>query len=152
VGFKFSDELLLNTEIELEHAGVFDEAEVQTNPATGEGAAELSGEATIEFAYLEWARYRELGLRAGKLLVPVGLTTELHEPPTFPTVQRPEVEQLIIPTTWAGKGAGVVGELPVGIAYRAYVIEGLDARGFDPASGIRGGRQQVSRAAAHHPA
>ena len=152
LGYKFSDELLLNTEIELEHAGVFDVAEVATNPATGAGEAELSGEATIEFAYLEWARFRGLGVRAGKLLVPVGLTNELHEPPTFPTVQRPDVERFIIPTTWAGKGAGVFGELPVGLAYRAYVLEGLDARGLEASSGIREGRQQISAAVLHHPA
>jgi len=152
VGYKFRDELLLNTEIELEHAGVFDAAEVQTDPATGTGAAELTGEVTLEFAYLEWGRYRGFGIRAGKLLVPVGLTNEIHEPPTFPTARRPEVETFIIPTTWTATGAGIFGELPHGASYRAYVVEGLDAARFEAGSGIREGRQETAQPLLTHPA
>ena len=52
----------------------------------------------------------------------------------------------IIPTTWRENGAGIFGD--VGPAsYKLYVINSLDAEGFD-AAGIRGGRQKGSKAKA----
>ncbi len=148
VGYKFNDELLLNTELEFEHGGVLDEAEVAVDTTTGAGGAELSGEATIEFAYLDWARRREIGLRAGKLLVPLGLVNEMHEPPVFIGARRPEVETRIIPSTWSALGAGIFGELPFGLGYRAYLMEGLDARHFAADAGVRGGRQHGAQSLA----
>jgi hypothetical protein len=152
IGHKFSDELLLNTELELEHAGVGDEAEVVVDPLTGEGEAELSGEVKLEFAYLDWSRRRAFGVRAGLLLVPMGLVNEQHEPPVFAGARRPETERRIIPSTWSANGAGVFGELAGGLAYRAYVMEGLDGAHFSAASTIRGGRQSGSRSVLTHPA
>lgn len=152
VGAKFSDQLLLNSEIELEHGGVFDAAPVEVDPATGRGEAELSGEVTLEFAYVEWTRSRSLGVRAGKLLVPLGLTNEMHEPPVFLGAHRPETESFVIPTTWAAKGAGLAGEARPGIAWRAYVLEGLDAAGFTADGAIREGRQETAQALVTHPA
>jgi hypothetical protein len=156
-GYKFTDDLLFNSEIEFEHAGVFDEAAVEgevTDPVEGTvaGEAELSGEVVVEFAYVEWQPRRRLGVRAGKLLVPLGLTNEIHEPPVFLGARRPEVERYIIPTTWAGNGVGLVGDLGAGVSYRAYVTEGLDAAHFTAADAIRGGRQGGSRSLVTHPA
>jgi hypothetical protein len=154
LGYKFNDEVLFNSEIELEHAGVRDEAEVsgQADP-TGEveGTAELSGEVVLEFAYLDWARRREFGLRAGMLLVPVGLVNELHEPPIVIGTRRPDVESRILPTTWRANGLGVFGELPGGVSYRAYLLEGLNGEGFTASNAIRGGRQNGSRSLATKP-
>ena len=64
-GYKFTDGLLFNSEIEFEHGGVVDEAETQVDPVTGAGATELSGEAHVEFAYVDWAATRGFGVRAG---------------------------------------------------------------------------------------
>lgn len=155
VGFKFSDELLFNSEIELEHGGVQDEAAIEgrADPVSGavEGAAELSGEVVLEFAYLDWALRPALGIRAGMLLVPIGLTNEMHEPPTFLGARRPEVEQRIVPTTWRANGVGIFGDA-AGFSYRAYLTEGLDASGFSAADGIRGGRQSGARSLFTRPA
>jgi hypothetical protein len=136
VGFKFDDRLLFNSEIEVEHAVV---------------AGDAGGEVAIEFAYLEWALQREFGLRAGMVLLPVGLVNELHEPPVFLGARRPEVEQVIIPTTWRGNGAGVFGVLANRLAYRAYVTEGLHAEGFTAEEGIREGRQEGAESRAVKP-
>lgn len=152
VGYKFSDELLFNSEIEFEHAGVKDEAEVAVDPATGEGGAELSGEAGLEFAYVEWTRRPWLAARAGMLLLPLGFVNELHEPPVFLGARRPDVEQRIIPTTWRANGVALVGELANGLSYRAALTEGLDAARFSAAGGIRDGRQSGGRALATRPA
>ncbi len=130
VGYKFSDSILFNSEIEIEHA------------STGQG-----GEVSVEFAYLEFQKRPEIGLRAGMLLVPVGFLNELHEPPIFHGARRPEVERVLIPATWRENGAGIFGEAG-GFEYRAYAVVGLLSEGFS-ASGIRGGRQKGARSRAH---
>ena len=55
-------------------------------------------------------------------------------------------ERRIIPTTWRENGVGVLGSVGP-FAYRAYLLNGLDATGFSP-EGLRGGRQKGSRALA----
>lgn len=133
-GYKFDDRFLFNSEIEYEHA------------TTGSGS-EAKGEVSVEFAYLEFLARKEVGVRAGLLLLPVGFVNELHEPPVFLGARRPEVENRILPTTWRELGAGVFGDVGP-ISYRAYVVNGLDAAGFSASTPIRGGRQKGSRARA----
>ncbi len=137
VGYKFDDALLFNSEIEIEHAGI---------------GGVAAGEVVLEFAYLDWAPRREVGVRAGLLLIPIGLTNEWHEAPVYIGARRPDVEQRIIPTTWRANGAGLFGMLPGGLAYRVYLTEGLHARRFTAAGGIRDGRQSGSRARVLKPA
>jgi hypothetical protein len=129
VGYKFNDRILVNSEIEFEHA------------STGGG-----GEASVEFAYVDFSLRPEIGIRGGLLLVPVGFINELHEPPIFYGARRPEVEQAIIPTTWRENGAGVFGSAGL-FEYRAYAVAGLASSGFTSA-GIRGGRQKGARSKA----
>lgn len=138
VGYKFNDDVLFNSEIEIEHAGT--------------GEEPLGGEISVEFAYIDWATNPYVGVRAGMVLVPLGITNELHEPPAFIGARRPDVESLIIPTTWRANGAGVFGELESGLQYRAYVTEGLDAEEFTASSPVRGGRQKGSEAKFTRPA
>jgi uncharacterized small protein (DUF1192 family) len=129
VGYKFSDSILVNSEIEFEHG------------STGKG-----GEVSVEFAYLELQKRRELGLRAGMLLVPVGFLNELHEPPIYRGTRRPEVETAIIPSTWRENGAGLFGEAGP-LQWRTYVVASLSSAGFS-AAGLRGGRQSGARSRA----
>ena len=151
VGYRFTDQLLFDSELEWESAGVLDQAAVEVD-STGAGAAELSGEATVEFAHLDWAPSTAFGVRAGKLLVPVGLTNEMHEPPMVIGALRPDAETRVIPTTWSEGGAGIFGRLASGITYRAYVMEGLDGARFEATNAIREGRQGGSKALATRPA
>ena len=125
-GYKFDDKWVLNTEIEFEHA------------STGK-----SGEASVEFATLDYLARPEFNLRFGLLLAPVGLVNELHEPNTFLPVGRSKTESVIIPSTWRENGAGVFGEVGM-VRYKAYVLNGLKGEGF-AAKGLRGGRQKGSR-------
>jgi hypothetical protein len=115
-------------ELELEHAFV-------------EGAEE-SGELELEQAYLDFLISRRFNLRAGMLLMPVGIINERHEPPVYNGVERPLVDTVIIPTTWFETGAGVHGEFSGGWRYRAYVTAPLNALEFSADEGIRGGRQK----------
>lgn len=131
-GYKFTDKILFNSEIEFEHA------------TTGEGAEE-KGEVSVEFANLNFLLHPMINIRAGLVLLPVGFINEIHEPPFFHGNSRPEVEQRIIPSTWREIGAGLFGELLPGLQYRIYAVNGLDARGFDSESAIREGRQNGSK-------
>lgn len=133
-GYKFERGIVFNSEIEYEHA------------TTGEGSEER-GEVSVEFAYLEFPLGKHLGLRAGQLLAPVGIKNELHEPTIYLGSRRPDVETLIIPSTWSEVGVGVFGETGP-LTWRAYVLASLDASGFT-AEGIRAGRQGGSNSKAH---
>jgi len=127
-GYRFNDKFLFNSEIEIEHAN----------------------EVGVEFAYIEYLAHPAASFRGGMLLVPMGLTNEFHEPTVFLSAARPETEQRLLPSTWRENGAGIVGS-GGRVSYRAYVVNGLDASGFD-ASGLRGGRQKGSAAEASDPA
>ncbi len=139
VGYKFSDDLLFNSEIEFEHA-------------TTSGG---TGSASLEFAYLDYRIADEFNLRGGLLLPPMGFINEVHEPPTFLGTERPLTEQVIIPTTWRENGFGIYGGSG-DFEYRLYAVNSFDAvgdgpspaGGFSAGSGIRGGRQKGGKASA----
>jgi hypothetical protein len=132
-GYKWNDRWLFNSEIEYEHA------------TTGEGDEE-KGEVSVEFANLEYHFKKPANFRAGLVLIPVGLINEMHEPTVFLGARRPDVEQAIIPTTWREVGGGVFGDAGP-VSYRAYVVAGLNAAGFE-AENIREARQQGSNSLA----
>jgi hypothetical protein len=131
VGYKFSDRILFNSELEFEH-----------------GSTGGAGSVSIEFAYLEYRLSPEFGLRGGLLLPPMGFINEVHEPPAFLGARRPETERQIIPSTWRESGIGFFGGIG-SISYRAYLVNGFDLAGFS-ASGLRGGRQNGSEATAEN--
>lgn len=104
------------------------------------------GQATVEFAFVDYRWRPSLGARAGLVLLPLGFLNERHEPNSYLGARRSEVETRIIPTTWREAGGGLYGEVGEGFAWRAYATTGLDASGFDPATGVAGGRQQGAAA------
>ena len=69
------------------------------------------GEVEVEQAYLDGLFSRHFNLRAGLIMMPVGIINVYHEPPTFNGVDRPDVDTLVIPSTWREAGFGVFGEL-----------------------------------------
>jgi hypothetical protein len=130
LGYRFSDNILFNSELEFEHA------------STGK-----SGEVSVEFAALDFLLDPRANIRAGMVLQPIGFINLIHESPYFFGNQRPEVERRIIPTTWRENGVGLFGELLPGLTYTTYGTNGLNAKGFS-SSGIRDGRQSASQAIA----
>lgn len=124
-GYRFNDRFLFNSEIEVEHAK----------------------EIFVEFAYVDYLATGNVGLRAGMLLIPMGLVNEFHEPTVFIGAERPVTEKSIIPTTWRENGGGVYGAFD-NVAFRAYVVNGLNGSAFS-SSGVRGGRQKGGKAKAN---
>lgn len=99
------------------------------------------GELELEQAYVNYHLDDYLGFQFGVVLPSVGFINELHEPPLFFGVERPEYHNRIIPTTWYGNGAAIYGNY-FGIDYKLTIMEGLDSDKFSAASGIRSGRQK----------
>lgn len=129
-GYRFTDRIIFNSEIEFEHA------------STGK-----DGSVSVEFAALDFLLDPRINVRAGLVLLPMGFLNPIHEPPFFFGNLRPEVEQRILPSTWRENGVGFFGEILPGLTYTTYVVNGLDASGFT-SNGIRDGRQSGSKALA----
>lgn len=129
-GYKFSNRALFNSELEVEH-----------------GTTELSGSVGVEFAYLDYLLRPSANVRAGLVLLPMGLINELHEPTAYFGTHRPEVEDRILPTTWSELGAGFFGEAGA-ITYRGYVVTGLNSARFSADSAVHEGKQSGAEASA----
>ena len=117
----FSERIRFVGELELEHAVV-------------EGLEE-EGELELEQAYVDFLLSRSFNVRAGMMLMPIGIINERHEPPVYYGVERPFNDTVIIPTTWFEAGAGVHGEIGRGWRYRAFVVAPLDAAEFTAEEG-----------------
>ena len=145
-GYKFNDWIVLNTEIEFEHGA---------DSTSGNG-----GKTVVEFLYLDFLLSQEVNVRLGHVLVPMGLVNLRHEPTLFNTVQRPEIEKNLIPSTWHENGALVYGRFDnANIEYTAGVINALNlnndytTKGDDTQSKwIREGRLGSSKEASFEPA
>jgi hypothetical protein len=133
VGHNFSDRLRFYSELEVEHAVA---------------SADDRGEFEVEQAYLDALFDRRFNLRAGLIIMPVGIINVYHEPPTFNGVDRPDVDTLVIPSTWREAGFGIFGELAQGLSYQAYFVSSFDANGFTAESGIAEGHQEAQFASA----
>jgi len=98
-------------------------------------------------AVVEAAPVPAFGVRAGLLLLPLGIINQRNAPPAFLTVDRPLTDQLIIPTIWRELGAGIFGDLGGNLRYEIDVVGGLDGTGFSAQAPLAGGRGNGHRVA-----
>jgi len=113
LGYSFTSKTSFFTEIEYEHVK----------------------ELYVEQAFINHSFTDYLSFRAGLLLVPMGIINEYHEPPTFNGVNRPAVDNLIVPTTWREIGLGFTGKFNgPGIKYQVYIMNGFS--GYDGTKGL----------------
>ncbi|MCB1326284.1 MAG: hypothetical protein H7A21_06510 [Spirochaetales bacterium] len=145
-GYRFNDWIVLNTELEYEHAG-FESETVRNSAGTGTTSIN-SSEVFVEFAYLDFEFARPFQLAVGLNLIPVGITNYMHEPTTFLAVERSRTESDIIPSTWREIGAIFHGEFGDLVTWRAGVLNGPRGTEFSESSWIRGGRTKGSKARA----
>jgi len=130
VGYNFSDKVQFISEIEFEHVE----------------------EVFVEQAFINYAVGDHISLRGGLMLIPMGIINEYHEPTTFNGVERPAVDNKIVPTTWREIGLGVKGTIPdASLNYQAYLFNGFKSASMDGddikghlkgSNGLRGGRQK----------
>ncbi len=111
LGYAFTDKLKFNSEVEIEH----------------------TDEILVEFAFLDYRFNKHFGIRGGQVLVPLGITNEYHEPPTYLSVRQPYLEKKLFPFTWKENGIGFYGETKL-LEYRAYILNGMKAEKgvYDP--------------------
>ncbi|HIC44441.1 MAG TPA: hypothetical protein EYO73_09235 [Sulfurimonas sp.] len=127
-GYRFTDNIILNSEIEFEHGG----------------SAE-NGETEVEMLALDFLVNKSLNFRVGTYVLPIGLVAVNHEPTLFNTVARPTTEVDIIPSTWFENGAMVYGDIVEGLRYQTGIVAGFDAtKGSD----LRKMRSKGSKSAA----
>ncbi|MBX2924644.1 MAG: hypothetical protein KF746_20750 [Chitinophagaceae bacterium] len=140
IGHKFNKKISLFTELELEDALVIGQA--------GDEAGIGKGGISMEQAFLKFNINPTTYIVAGLFIPRIGFINENHLPTTFNGVDRPFLEELIIPSTWREIGAGIYGGVKnvAGLNYSFAVTNGLNAAGFSNGSGIRGGRQLGSAA------
>ena len=136
-GHEFNDRTRFYSEVEVEHAFVAD------------SGGDTPGEVEIEQAFIEFDLRQDLYAKAGVFLIPVGLLNETHEPPTFYGVERNDVENIIVPSTWWAAGAGLNGRFGSGWNWDMAFTSGLQM----PTTGsnafrVRSGRQKVAKAVA----
>ena len=124
-GHQWNEKWSFKAEVELEHNFVAD----------GEGELEL------EQAYVDYHHANWFGFQVGVVLPSVGLLNELHEPPLFFGVERPDYHKSIVPTTWFGNGLSFYGTYS-NFDYKLTIMEGLNADNIDSKNGIRNARQK----------
>ena len=136
VGHQFNSKIAFFSELELENAKV-----------SGGNDAEIS----MEQAYLKFNVNARQYVVAGLFIPRIGLINENHLPVNYNGVERPIVEQLVIPSTWRELGVGFYGRLKnAPLNYSVAVMNGLNASGFLHGSGLRDGRFEGSNASANN--
>lgn len=136
-GHEFNEKTRFYSEFEIEHAFVAD------------SGGDTPGEVEIEQAFIEFDLKQDLYAKAGLFLIPVGILNETHEPDTFYGVERNDVENVIVPSTWWEAGAGLNGRFGSGWNWDMAFTSGLQM----PTTGsnafrVRSGRQKVAKAVA----
>ncbi len=137
VGHKFNDKISFFSELELENALV--------------SGSDSKGEISMEQAFLKFNLNPKQYLVAGLFIPRIGILNENHLPVNFNGVERPLVEQLVIPATWRELGVafyGTLNRLPVN--YSLALMNGLNSAGLEHGDGIRGARAEGSSAFANN--
>jgi hypothetical protein len=119
--YQVTDNIVFNAEIEFEHAGSgFDNDD------------KLHGTAEIEQAFFDLRINDHFTLRSpGVDLVPISFNNLYHEPTLFYSVQRPELANGLIPTTWVAPSAGFYGKIVDGLNYQVQFSQSAEDFGDD---------------------
>ncbi len=141
LGYDFGKGWTFGTEIEMEHGGngIAYEKEDEEG-GEWEQETEKGGEVELEQFWIEKSFSRAANLRAGHIVVPVGLTNAHHEPLSFFTVYRPEGESTIMPCTWHQTGLSLWGRYG-DFRYEALLVAGLNADQFTNVGWIKKGHK-----------
>jgi hypothetical protein len=137
VGHQFNSKIVFFSEMELENALV--------------AGGEEKGEIAMEQAFLKFNLTPRQYIVAGLFIPRIGILNENHLPVNFNGVERPLVEQYVIPATWRELGVGFYGRskrLPINYSFA--IMNGLNSQTFEHGNGIRGGRAEGSNASANN--
>ncbi|MDR3118037.1 MAG: OprO/OprP family phosphate-selective porin [Mediterranea sp.] len=141
--YKFNASWILGAEIEFEHGGTGVAKEIEYSDEGGEYETEIEkgGEVALEQFHITRLIHRSFNIRAGHIILPVGLTNAHHEPVNYFGTKRPEGESTIIPSTWHENGIAFFGSFGKGFDYEVQVVAGLDPQGFRRQDWVSQGKQ-----------
>ena len=141
LGYDFGKGWTFGTEIEFEHGGTGIAYEKEDEEGgEWEQETEKGGEVELEQFWIQKSFARWANIRAGHIVVPVGLTNAHHEPLHFFTVYRPEGENTIMPCTWHQTGVSFWGRYG-DFRYEAQLLAGLNADNFTNTGWIHKGHK-----------
>jgi hypothetical protein len=119
--YQITPNIIFNAEIEFEHAGTGFDADDK-----------LHGTAEIEQIWIDFKIKDSFNIRSpGIDLVPIGYINEHHEPTQFYSVNRPELYNGLIPSTWKAPATSVYGTLTDGLKYQVQASTSLEDFGGD---------------------
>jgi hypothetical protein len=101
---------------------------------------EFQPEVFADFLFSE-----KFNLRLGTHQAQIGYINNSDEPVMFYTVNRPEVERIIIPSTWIDLGIMTYGKINKNLKWSASLYQGLDPIDLRGATWIRRGRADALR-------
>ncbi len=146
--YKFNDKWMLGSEIEFEAGGTGTAMEMEAGSGSENGEYETEiekgGEVALEQFHLTRYFARAFSVKAGHIIVPVGLTNTHHEPINFFTTFRPEGATTLLPCTWHETGLeffGTIGKEAAEFDYQAQIVAGQNPLGFSRYNWIKGGKQ-----------
>ena len=139
LGYDFGRGWSIGTEIEFEHGGVEAAVEKETEE-TGEFEQEIErgGEVALEQFWVQKSFNKYLNIRAGHIVVPVGMTNANHLPTQFFGLYRPEGENTIMPCTWHETGVSVWGKAG-DWRYEVQLLPALNSNLFNDAGWVHNG-------------
>ena len=130
LGYDFGKGWTMGSEIELEHGGVGMAYEKEDEEGgEWEQEVEKGGEVELEQFWIQKSFGRWANIKAGHIVVPVGLNNAYHEPLNFFTVYRPEGENTVLPSTWHQTGISFWGKTK-GWRYELQFLAGLNSDNF----------------------
>jgi hypothetical protein len=114
--YQITDNIIFNAEIEFEHGGIANDPDDKLT-----GAVELE-QAYIDFKFNDHFNWRAPGVD----VVLFGFINLFHEPTQFYSVQRPELDNGLIPTTWFEGSTSIYGKIINNLNYQFQVNTGLE--------------------------
>ena len=114
--YQITDNIIFNAEIEFEHGGIAEDADDKLT-----GAVELE-QAYVDFLFNEHFNWRSPGVD----VVPFGFINLFHEPTQFYSVNRPELDDGLIPTTWFEGSTSIYGKIVNNLNYQFQINTGLE--------------------------
>lgn len=131
LGYDFGRGWTMGMEIEFEHGGTESAVEIDADESGEyEAETEKGGEVALEQFWINKAfSGGRFNVKAGELIIPVGVINQHHLPNEFFSVYRSEGEAKLLPNTWHQVGLSLWGSLPQW-RYEAIFTSGLDAERF----------------------
>jgi hypothetical protein len=119
--YAITDNIIFNAEIEFEHAGSGFDADDKLH-----GTAEIE-QIWVDFKIMDQFNWRAPGID----LVPIGYINQHHEPTQFYSVNRPELYNGLIPSTFKAGASSVYGTIADGLSYQVQVSTSIEDYGGD---------------------